>query len=308
MVIYIGVINNLNIIDAHCHISVNGNFNQNLDQLKVDMKKNGINKAILFIDPFVKEFTCPKESKDNFHYCHISDKSQDLSKLSIFCDKCEKHIYYGDDPYDKYNKKLFEEVNDSMFYLFLMLSISNNTINNNIDKFKYLHGYKICGLKLYTGLTDVTLNNLKNLNSHLPLLIHTGKAFNQDPKNMIKFLKSYKGYIILAHYARFCPEVVELVKAYDNIYVDTSPSAYIYKEYINRVKKRGLFDYKGIDKPEDLYYKALELFGIDKLIFGSDYPFSSLDNEVELLKRVKLTETEFDKITNKNITKILRRN
>lgn len=298
----------MNLIDAHCHISCNGDFNKNIFELKKDMKRNNISKAVLFIDPFVNEFTCSKESKDNFHYCHVSDTANGNNNLSIICDECNSQIYYGNDPYNLYNKKLFEEVNDNMFYLFLMLSVSNNTMNINVEEFKSMYGDRLCGLKLYTGLSDVTLNNIKNFNTDLPLLLHTGKAYNQNPKNMIDFLKSYRGYIILAHYARFCPEIIDLVKNYDNIYIDTSPSAYIYNNYINRVKKRGLFDYENINKPEDLYYKALELYGVDKLIFGSDYPFSNLDEEIQLLNNVNLTKNEYEKITNKNIMKVLRRN
>lgn len=297
----------MGIIDSHCHIACKGNIKQNLDKLKIEMNQYDINKSIIFIDPFVKEFTCPNESKNDFHYCHVSDILDKQRNLSIICDKCNKQIYYGYDPFFLYNQQLFNQVDDNMFYLFLTLSISNNTMNFMLEQFKELYEDKLRGLKLYTGLSDVTLNNIRKLDSNLPLLIHTGKAYNQDPKNMINFLKNYKGFIILAHYARFCPEIVDLVKHYDNIYIDTSPSAYIFNEYLSGIKKKGLFDYNHINKPEDLYYKALDLFGIDKLIFGSDYPFSNIGDEIQLLNKINLTENEYDKLTNKNIMKILKR-
>lgn len=306
MEIYIGVIIKMDFIDSHCHIRCDGNFEENLTELKKIMKKNNIDKSVLFIDPFISKFECSKSSENCFHYCHVTDKLNKKNELAILCSKCNDILYSGTDPYNYYNKKLFDSINDSSFYLFLMLSISNITMDNTIQKFKYLYGNKIRGLKLYTGLSDLILNDVNLFDYDLPLLIHTGKADNQNPKNMINFLKKYKGYIILAHYARFSPEIVDLIKQSDNIYIDTSPASYIFNMYLIGEKKRGLFDYKNIYKPEDLYYKALDLYGVDKLVFGSDYPFSEMDDEIKIIKNLILTESEYNKITNGNIMKILR--
>lgn len=296
----------MDIIDAHCHIKCDNDFQSNLFKLKTSMIKNGIKKSILFIDPFVDEFKCPNSSLENFHYCHVTDKLDLIDNLSIMCDTCSKIIYNGEDPFNVYNRKLFDALDDSSFYLFLTLSLSNKTINRNINEFHYLYGEKLKGLKLYTGLSDLVLNDLIELKSDLPLIIHTGKAYNQNPENMIEFLKKYKGYVILAHYARFCPHIVDIIKNYDNIYVDTSPSYYIYNNYINRDKKCGLFDYANISQPEDLYYKAIDLYGIDKVIFGSDYPFSNLSDEISLLNNLKLSDDEYKKIAYKNLMKVLK--
>ena len=296
----------MNIFDGHCHIKCDENLEKNIIALKKEMMVNKINKAVLFADPFVDEFKCINSTEKEFHYCHTTDQFNINNDLSIKCDVCNKIIYHGNDPFNEYNKMLFNKVDDEMFDLFLLLSVSNKTINKNIDEFCNLYGDKVKGLKLCTGLSDLVLNDLDEIKSNLPLIIHTGKPFNQTPQNMINFLKKYKGYIVLAHYARFNPEIVELVKKSDNIYVDTSPSYYIYMNYLSNEKKCGLFDYNNISCPEDLYYKAIELYGIDKIIFGSDYPFSNLSDEISLLNNLKLSDDEYKKIAYKNLMKVLK--
>ena len=76
--------------------------------------------------------------------------------------------------------------------------------------------------------------------------------------------------------------------------------------YLSNEKKCGLFDYNNISCPEDLYYKAIELYGIDKIIFGSDYPFSNLSDEISLLNNLKLSDDEYKKIAYKNLMKVLK--
>lgn len=57
--------------------------------------------------------------------------------------------------------------------------------------------------------------------------------------------------------------------------------------------------------PESFYYKAFELYGADKIIFGTDFPFSDRKKEIELLNSLRISEDEYDKITFKNIKKVM---
>lgn len=181
------------------------------------------------------------------------------------------------------------------------MPVVNNTIKDEIE----MYCKSVYGLKIYTGLSEKKLNELEEFEYELPLLIHTGIQQNQNPKYMIEFLKKYKGYVILAHYARFCPETVDFIKNSSNIFIDTSPSNYLYKKFVKNQKKGGLFDKSDIISPESLYYKAIELYGIDKIIFGTDYPFSSREDEIDILNNLKLSNDEIDSITYKNIKKVL---
>lgn len=282
------------IIDAHSHIRVDEKYEKNLAEYILSMKRCNISKAIVSIDPFVKEFKC---NKDFFHYVSINDIE---NNLRTYCHSCHSSNVYYEDPFQKYNK-IIASINISNIFPFLMLPVVNNKIKDEINNFKDY----IFGLKLYTGLSEKTLNDLTDFNYDLPLLIHTGTQKNQNPKYMLEFLKKYKGYIILAHYARFCPEVTDLIKNSENVFVDTSPTMYLYKNYVESQRKGGLFSKEDLISPESFYYKAFELYGVDKIIFGTDYPFSDRKKEIELLNSLRISEDEYDKITFKNIKKVM---
>ena len=282
------------IIDAHSHIRVDNDFEKNFQKYMENLKLCNISKAIVSIDPFVAEFKC---TKDYYHFVSINDN---YSNLRTYCHTCKKETLYDYDPFEKYNEKLLSTNNDYLLP-FLMLPVVNNKIKEEIEKYKK----NICGLKIYTGLSEKVLDDLSEFNYDLPLLIHTGIQHNQNPKYMIDFLKKYKGYIILAHFARFCPEVIDIIKNSSNIFVDTSPAVYLFNNYISVQRKGGLFEKDGINLPSSLYYKAIEKFGIDKMIFGTDYPFSNRQSEIEILQNLKISATEYEKLASGNIRKIL---
>lgn len=282
------------IIDAHSHVKIDENFITNINSSILSMKNSEIDKCVVSIDPFVKELKC---DKDFYHFVSINDYND---SLKTHCHQCDKEFVYNEDPFQKYNKILLDNLNE-FFIPFLTLPVVNNFIKDEIKNYQdYIYG-----LKIYTGLSEKTLDELQDFNFDFPLLIHTGMQNNQNPKNMLKFLKKYRGQIILAHYARFCPEVLDIIQHSPNIYIDTSPTIYLFKNYILNFKRGGLFDKRNINVPEDIYYKALELYGVDKIIFGTDYPFSDRLEEMNLIKKINLSKNDFEKITYGNIKKVL---
>jgi len=50
---------------------------------------------------------------------------------------------------------------------------------------------------------------------------------------------------------------------------------------------------------------ALEIFGVDRLIFSVDYPFSPIDPAVEFLKKLPVSEEDRLKIASGNVSKLL---
>ena len=289
------------IIDAHSHIKAGKNFNNDYINFINDLNCNNIDKAIVSIDPFTKDFKC---KHDEMHYVSINDYGK---KVRTKCHTCNTEKIYDNDPFEKYNEQLFS-INDPKIIPFLMLSVTNNTMEKTAKKFLEVYNNKIAGLKLYTGLSEVYLDDIRNFDFELPLLIHVGYQHNQNPKNMIEFLKKYRGNVILAHYARFSQEAIDLIKCSDNIFIDTSPTMYLYDHYIKDYHKGGLINRDGLILPEDFYYKAIETVGIDKMVFGTDYPFSDRKIEIDLLNKLNLSNNDYEKITNGNIKRILRRN
>lgn len=140
------------------------------------------------------------------------------------------------------------------------------------------------------------------------LLYHTGcdpgpwenPTLSEDanPKYLTNVLERYSPTIILAHagsYSAWKPglwfdEAIELGKKFNNVYFDTAAvSSFIFSEKIlNKIR---------------------ETIGLDRIVFGSDYPVvwgSDIKSEVDFIKSCKyLTFEEKNKILGLNATKIL---
>jgi len=140
------------------------------------------------------------------------------------------------------------------------------------------------------------------------LLYHTGcdpgpweipeLSEDANPKYLEPILESYSPVIILAHagsYSAYKPgiwfdEAVELGKKFENVYFDSSAvSSFVYTEKILE--------------------KISDEVGLDKLLYGSDFPVvwgSDMKYEVNVIKNCNyLTEDEKEKILGLNAAKIL---
>lgn len=293
----------MSLFDGHSHININNsrdNIIELLNNYKLYLKEKGIYKTVISINPFVKENTCyDKHSTKIFPY--------NGNEIISICQKCGKIIYSGDDYYKKYNDLLLNNCCDDFFNVFLMLSICQTTIQNNIDYFIEKYGKKISGLKLYTAFSSVILDEIKINNKGLPCSIHCSKYNNQIPSTMLNFIKNYNGNIILAHFASLDYNAIEELKQMENVYIDIAPAFQIYEECIKMHKKSCLLDCYGINSVYDLYKRLFECFDIKRIIWGTDYPYSDVNNEINAIKSFSLTKNEFDMVTNQNIRCALKR-
>jgi hypothetical protein len=119
-----------------------------------------------------------------------------------------------------------------------------------------------------------------------------------NPKYLKPVLESYSPIIVLAHagsYSAYSPgiwfdEALELGKNFGNVYFDSAAaSGFIYsKKILNRIR---------------------EHMGLDRLLYGSDYPVvwgSNMKQEVDIIKECEyLTEHEKESILGLNAAKIL---
>jgi len=140
------------------------------------------------------------------------------------------------------------------------------------------------------------------------LLYHTGcdpgpweipeLSEDANPKYLKPILESYNPVIVLAHtgsYSAYNPgiwfdEALELGKNFDNVYFDSSAvSSFIYSEKILK--------------------KMREEVGLDRLLYGSDFPVvwgSNMKYEIDVIRSCKyLTEDEKENILGLNAAKIL---
>ncbi|MFQ6749597.1 MAG: amidohydrolase family protein [Clostridia bacterium] len=278
------------IFDAHCHSSPTTRETK----YKIDNQEYVLAKQNISINPdIVPELIC---SADNLHFVHFDEAEK--NKVSLRCAGCGKNLQTNvKDPFLKPNITLIEHLPQGC-NVFIMPALTNSSVNYSIEYLLEKYPHKVAGIKLYSGKTNTLLNEIKSFDYNLPLLIHTGTFPNQDPKNMIKFLQKYDGPICLAHFARFEPSAMKLAKELDNIYVDTCPAKYMHKRYIEQKFSgaKGFFDEKGLKKAEDLYLKLIDLVGIDKVLWGSDFPICNTAEELEVVHNLDISKRDKKKI------------
>lgn len=280
--------------DMHSHI-VNGV----LDPIK-EKRKLGINKSLVCIAPFVDELKC---DENNNHYCYV-DSSKN-GEMIVHCLECDKDIRTSPDIFFNANDKLFEKVkNIQDLYYFATLPVMRFGMNDLAEKYIKLYKSALKGLKLYTGLSKSTLNDSEFLECDLPLLIHTGFFENQKPSNMIDFLKYYRGKIILAHFCRLDVDTIRKIGQQENIFFDVSPAFEMFERY----KRKNILLYEGkINDVNEMYKILINLVGSDKILWGSDYPYSQIDMELQCLLNSELSDVEKEKILSINPKRFLER-
>lgn len=200
--------------------------------------------------------------------------------------------------------------------------IGFGSVNPNKDedyveaKLKEISTLRLKGIKMLPTLqlfSPIENTNFKKICEYCEktkkvLLYHTGcdpgpweipeLSEDANPKHLRPILESYHPLIILAHtgsYSAYKPgiwfdEAFELGKNFDNVYFDSSAvSSFIYTEKILK--------------------KIREEVGLDRLLFGSDYPVvwgSNMKSEVDFIKKCKyLTEDEKQNILGLNAARIL---
>lgn len=158
-------------------------------------------------------------------------------------------------------------------------------------------------LALYTsGLAEESINFLEPVmdickGKNMPLMLHTNEPVGhvypgKSPMTLAQiyaFIKKFKeNKIILAHwgggiffYTLMKKEVNETLK---NVYFDTAASPFLYRP--------------------DIYETAKKCAGIDKILFGSDYPLLKPDRYFKELEQTELTNEDMNKIKGINAANI----
>lgn len=128
------------------------------------------------------------------------------------------------------------------------------------------------------------------LEGRLPLLVHTGdfRYEYSKPARLANVLDKFtKLDVIAAHFGGWSEwDSASKILAGRRVYVDTSSSLYT----VTLEKARELID----------------LFGVDNVLFGSDYPMWDPGSEIETLKKLELNDEDYEKIMHLNIEKLLK--
>lgn len=259
------------IIDSHVHISL---YNDNAKSLQdafnlflEEMQKNGISSAIIV----------PDNIKGSESIADL-DKAIELigERKNLFLLGSPQIIQRESSELEKYKKLLREG--------------------------------KIKGLKFFPGHDPYHPTDERCLpyyelcqNLDVPVLFHTGEnsgdsecAKWNDPKYIVEVAKKYpKLKVIITHY--YWPKLdycYEITKDIPNIYFETAAMA-----DAEVIEKSG-----GIEKIREILLKTIS-DRPDNVIFGTDWPMCKIEEHIELVKSLGLSNELKDKIFYKNAAK-----
>lgn len=277
------------IFDAHSHIvNVDKSSLQFHDYVDAHIKAN-VKSGIIMIHPYLEEIKCQKNRK---HHPIIKVVDQ---KQEAFCSECGTLICRNKNFYRRYNAILLDsipQIKEMGFVPFPFVTCISDSyaINDEVEFFEKQKS-NFYGIKIYTGTSSNTLNNC-SFNSNYPLIIHTGLWENQFPMSMLHFIERYDGPVLIAHFAMFDVDFIKRIKDKTNVYFDTCPAICAYNRYFIEKRNVGFVNFDGICNIEDLYYKLIDIVGIKKVIWGTDYPIGNVQDEINVVERLSLCESE----------------
>lgn len=179
--------------------------------------------------------------------------------------------------------------------VFVFASLHPN-YDDNINEIDKIAKFGFSGVKLHPDFQKFNIDEPSMFPVYeklealgLPLLMHMGDErydFSR-PYRLAKVLDTFPGLrVIAAHmggYSRW--DEVEQYLAGRNLFFDTSSTLW----------SLGI---KGCAK-------LINLHGADRVVFGSDYPVTTIDKEMDLFNKMELSEDDRQKILYKNAAAIL---
>lgn len=151
------------------------------------------------------------------------------------------------------------------------------------------------GVKLHPDIQKVQLDDPRMLKMYelcegrLPMLIHTGdhRYDNSNPNRMIPILEKYPRLTVIgAHFGGWSvwEEATHILNKYENFLVDCSSSLYAITP----------------EKAKEL----IMIYGVDRVLFGTDYPLWIPESEIERFMQIDLTDEQREDILYNNAAKL----
>jgi hypothetical protein len=175
----------------------------------------------------------------------------------------------------------------------------------------YVHEGSVRGLKIYPGYepffpNDPSLDPVYQLaaDAHIPVMIHSGDTFT--PKGKVKFAHPlHVDEVAVDH-----PEVNFVICHIGNPWIrDCMEVVYKNKNVYTDISGLVLGDFS--DRFEQYMSKQLQemlLYGVepDKVLFGTDWPISSMESYIDFMDELKVPEREKRKIMFENAAELFK--
>ncbi len=171
------------------------------------------------------------------------------------------------------------------------------------------------GIKIHPVYQDTDLDDKKFLRiieraAELDLIVvtHAGldigfpgvvRCTPQMALNVVKEIGDFK--FILAHMGGWKSWAEVPALAGTNIFIDTAFST-------GKIPARSDFNWAAADLnllDESGFMTLYKIFGADKILFGTDSPWSALDTSIEFIKNLPISDADKNKILGENATKLL---
>ncbi len=151
------------------------------------------------------------------------------------------------------------------------------------------------GVKLHPDIQGFKLDDYRCLKIYelcegrLPILFHTGDSRYDmsNPNRMMPILEIYDNLTaICAHFGGYSvwDDAEKHLPKYPNAFVDCSSSFF--------------------KMTDDEIKKAIDAYGVDRVMFGTDYPMWEPQAEIERLLSLGLSREDYEKIFHKNAERI----
>ena len=164
--------------------------------------------------------------------------------------------------------------------------------------FNHLISLGLKGVKLHPDFQQFALNEDKAFKmgevinkGGVPVLIHCGDfRYNySNPEQLKPFLDKFPDMTVIgAHFAGWSiwQEATEKLAGTPNLFVDLSSSLYALS-------------------PQEAK-KLIYAYGVDRVLWGTDYPMWESESEMEFFRKIGLTKEEESKILYENAAKLLK--
>lgn len=252
--------------------------------------------SILFPDLPIDEITC-KQS----HIVRLESVINGKHKYT--CSTCNRVVYFGEDPFVKYNHALMNGRRENEL-VFPYIPISPFSLEQ-IECYERAYPGLIFGYKLHPNYSNYDIDKFKPKQNRI-YIIHSGVGERENPLKIIHFAKKINGVVIIAHLGRFCKQAFDLSKLMDNVYFDCSPLSLLWNSYITHSDR--IFDpsFLGVfSSPSEMIKLVADYIGWDKLVYGSDAPLGDYSFDMACCRNLDMSLKH--RICSKNIVKLLNR-
>ncbi|MFH8092961.1 MAG: amidohydrolase family protein, partial [Candidatus Aenigmatarchaeota archaeon] len=270
------------------------------------MEKNNVKKAIIIPGVTTRSIVCPE-----YKTCNNLNKPPILLKkgktsYTLQCPVCETIWEVKGNPYIRKNDLLIKAAKKypKRLFPFPIIDPRYPKSSKYLEKLLTTSG-DIRGIKIHLVTTfydpkeliDSELINVVEDNDLSVLFDPFQFRFSHD---ILKVAASHpKAKFIIAHCAGLDEEVLKKIRQLENMYVDTSVASQFY----DKTKSRGNF--RLVDSAQTVYELLIDYIGVDKLIFGTDFPVADYSEQIETFRRLNFDTSTLEKIGYKNLEELL---